>query len=77
MAKRDGWRVTADHRDFFRLERDDDMIVCYKHRNGSVAIDKMGDVHLTPARAIQFAAKVREIAARAANKAAKGGGDGR
>ena len=62
--------VTADHRDFFRLERDDDMIVCYKHRNGSVAIDKMGDVHLTPPARSSSRRRSGRLRG-AANKAAK------
>ena len=71
MAKRerDGWRVTADKVADFTIENETEACWVIATDYG-VSVYASGAT-LTPARAIQFAAKVQEIAARAANKAAK------
>ena len=70
MAKRerDGWRVYADSDDEFGIETTgSEWLRCYTV-GGVVLIDHSGEVELTPARALQFAEKVKAIAERAAKK---------
>ena len=71
MAKRDGWRVVADTKRQFSLCNGDIgayAMACWD--GGPIFVHTIGAL-MPPARAIQFAQKVQDIAARAANKAAK------
>lgn len=72
MAKRerDGWAIHTNTKKTFCVHNGEGSYAWVREDEGEVEISTRG-AHLPPARAIQFAAKVQEIAARAANKAAK------
>lgn len=72
MAKRerDGWRVEENKAGSFVIGNGHSACCVNTTKSGRVSVFATGGA-LTPARAIQFAAKVREIAAQAANKEAK------
>lgn len=74
MAKRerDGWRVEKDTADEFELSNGTDRVRGWIS-NGNIAVIVKGRVvSMPPARAAQFAAKVQEIAAKAAKEAKDG-----
>ena len=73
MAKRerDGWRVVADRDGSFMMKKDSGVCDVFRD-NGGLYVYASGAT-LTPARARQFAEKLLAIAERAE----KGGGDGR
>lgn len=74
MAKRerDGWRIHTNTKRGFAFIKDDGKYVWVETTEcGGVDISAYGGT-LTPARAAQFAAKVAEIAARAAKEAKDG-----
>lgn len=71
MAKRDGWRVTKNNVTDFTIENGAHACWAYANKYG-VNVHAENQT-LTPARARQFAEKLLKIAERAE----KGGGDGR
>jgi len=78
MAKRDGWKVETDKPDEFKVAGPCAAIewaIAFATQYGTVYINTSG-ARLPPARAIQFARKVQDIAARQANRhVKKGAGD--
>lgn len=80
MAKRerDGWRVTEDKASVFSFMSGEREWAECRAVNGEVHITcRCGWTVIPPARALQFASKVKAIAERAAKKAAKEAKDGR
>lgn len=72
MAKRDGWRVSEDKAGSFTIENGRDACYVYASKYG-VTVYAEGST-MPPARAMQFARKVQDIAARQENRQAKGAG---